>query len=446
MRPESDGRLRATGRVSAALVACWLLAPLAIVAHDLTPGQKQSHPVLLRGGDLYTVANGVLPRSDLLFADGVIAAIGHDLDVPAGAEVVDVTGMRVYPGLIAAQTGVGLTEIGAVRASDDRSETGEITPEAAAHVAYNPDSEIIPTLRSNGVTTVQVVPGGTLLRGRPFIAHLDGWTAVDVAVRRLDGLVVSWPQAHASGRTAKAREERGKALRLQRESLRRAFDAAEAYREALDAGSMPRRDLRHEALLPVLRGEQRLYVAADDRAQIVEAVSFAAERRLRLVIVGGADAHIITDLLRERDVPVILGSATGLPGREDDDYDLAYKRARLLHEAGVRFCLAHITRGAWDVRNLPFQAGQAIGAGLPADVALRAITLSVAEILGIDDRLGSLEPGKEATLFVADGDVTDLLGGRPQRMWIRGKPVDLDDRHKSLQRKYAAKPMDPELR
>ena len=421
-----------------AVVASWSLTG-AVLAHDQTPGEAQARPVLLRGGDLYTVANGVLEGTDLLFEDGRISRIGKNLDAPADATVVDVTGKRVYPGLIAAHTGLGMVEIGAVRATRDNDEVGDFTPEVEAHVAYNPDSEVIPTVRSHGITTAQVIPWGSVMPGRTFITHLDGWTKEDAALRLVDGLAIEWPRAaviQAWWMSATPEEQR-KRMQEEREALRRFFEEARAYHRAREADPAMPEDIRLEAMRPIVTGELPVYIEADDYRQIVEAVSFAAEMGVRMVLVGGDDAYQLTDLLKEHDIPVILGSTTERPAREDEDYDLAFRLPALLNEAGVRWCLSHPE--TWDTRNLPLQAGLAAGHGLSHDDALRSVTLSVAEILGVDAVMGSLEVGKHATLFVSEGDVLDLLGQKVVQMYIEGREIDLDNRHKELFRKYRAK-------
>lgn len=436
--PLDRAPIRRPGRLPALAAAAMALAGAA-AAHDLVPGTPQERPVLLRGGDLYTVAQGVLPAADLLFAGGRITAIGKDLAAPEGAEVVDVAGQRVYPGLIAAQTSLGLVEIGAVRATRDVAEVGPLTPEVAAHTAYNPDSEVLPTVRSHGVTTAQVVPGGRLLQGRPMIVHLDGWTKEDAALRLADGVELAWPSA-APGpgfRRRMSREERERRRDEERRLLERAFADARAYHLARAAGVAEPVDLRWEAMRPLFAAGQPLYVEADDVRDIREAVAFADEQGVRMVLVGGKEAYRVAPLLAAHQVPVILGTTTSLPMRADDDYDLPYKLPRLLADAGVRFCLS--VDGSWEVRNLAFQAGQAVAFGLPEEEALRAITLSAAEILGIAAEEGSLEVGKAATLFVSRGDVLDVLGQGVTRMWIEGRAVDLDDRHKELYRKYQQK-------
>jgi len=204
------------------------------------------------------------------------------------------------------------------------------------------------------------------------------------------------------------------------------------------AGTLSGTDLRWEAMIPVLEKAQTLYIVANDARQIVEAIDFARSQNVKMVLVGGAEAYRAAAQLKAGGIPVILRDVIERPLRQDDGYDLAYRLPALLNEAGVKFCLS--TDGSWQVRNLPLQAGQAVAYGLPQDVALRAITLSTAEILGVGAELGSLDVGKRATLFIQSGDAIDNLGGPVERMWIDGREVNLDDRQKRLWEKYRAKP------
>lgn len=408
----------------------------AAFAHDIVPGRQQGHPILLRGGDVHTVSGPVQRGADVLFDEGKIVAIGRNLSVPEDTEVIDVSGKNVYPGLIAARTILGLTEIGAVRATDDDNEVGDLNPEVIASSAFNPDSELIPTVRSNGITTAQVMPLGNLLRGRSFIVQLDGWTIEDAAVVPVDALHVAWPSVAISRAwwVRASEEEQREQMKKNRDQLHAIFDDAKA---AMRAGDPNGSDLLLDAMAPALRGELPVFIEADDYRQIVEAVQFAREYGLNLVITGGREADRAAGLLRRWNVPVILDATQALPFRRDDPYDQAYALPAKLHEAGVRFAISD--PGSWNSRNLPLQAAQAVGYGLPKDVALRSVTLSVAEILGISDRQGSLEAGKDATLIVSDRDILDTLGGGVSHMWIEGRAVDLDDRHKQLRRKYSEK-------
>ncbi len=459
--------LRARSRHHASRRSGWVFAlglALAVApaaAHNSVPGEPQARPVLLRGGDLHTVAQGVLEATDLLFADGKIVAIGKGLTAPPEAEVIDVAGKRVYPGLIALSTTLGLTEIEAVRATRDLDEAGSVNPEVMAYVAYNPDSEILPTVRSEGITTAQVAPQGDLLRGRSAVLHLDGWTREDAGVKPVDGLFLSWPRAAVIDAwwIEETPEEQRKQMAEQRAELRDTFEQARAYATARDADATERLregareqrpvaepqaerqalDLRWEAMRPLWSEDMPLYVRADDYRQILEAAQLAADFDLRMVLVGGAEAWKVADLLARRDIPVVVDSTSALPYRAEEDYDLPGRLPKLLHDAGVEVAIALLDTG-WAARNLAIEgAGRAVAFELPYEAALRAVTLVPAEILRIDDRQGSLEVGKDATLFVSEGDVLDTLGHRVTHMWIEGRTVDLDNRQKELYRKYRTK-------
>jgi imidazolonepropionase-like amidohydrolase len=417
-----------------------LLAASLAQAHDQIPAAAPAGPLLVRGGDLYTVAQGVLPATDLLVVDGKIAAIGKNLPAPAGARVLDASGQRVYPGLIATGTTLGLIEINAVRATNDLAEVPEIAPEVSARTAYNPDSELLPTVRVHGVTTVQVVPQGELLRGRSFLTHLDGWTVEDAGVVAEDGLHLSWPRAAvARGFRAGSPDEQRAQAEKARTTLRHAFDDARAYHLARTAGQDVAPDLRWEAMRPLFEGKLPLFVHADDAREIREAVAFAQQHKLRMILVGGREAPAVAELLKQADVPVLVGSTLELPTRVDDAYDQPFRVPAQLAAAGVRFAITHANGGATEQRNLPFQAATAVAFGLSKEAALRALTLSPAEILGVADRLGSLEVGKEATLFLSKGDVLDALSQQVTVVLIRGREVDLDNRHRQLYRKYQEK-------
>jgi len=419
-----------------------------VSAHDYVPGQKQTGPVMLRGGDLYTVSDGVKEQTDLLFENGRITQIGKNLTSPENTEVIDVTGKRVYPGLIAPYTSIGLIEIGEVRATNDISEVGSTNPDVQAHVAYNPDSEIIPSVRSNGITTALIVPGGGLVTGRSSLINLDGWTVEDAAEKLDVGLHIIWPQAAVIDAwwMEKSLEEQKKEMAENRKKIYQIFDDARAYYLARQANPNIKVDSRWEAMIPILTGERPVFIMANDYRQIEQAVSFAREYNLSLILAGGAEAWMLTDLLKENDIPVILKRTQSLPMREDDGYDLAYHLPALMAEAGIKFCLSTAGSGggsATSVRNLPLQAGQATAFGLSRREALRAVTLSTAEILGVADDLGSLNVGKKATLVVSEGDILDPLTHNVVLEFIEGRRVDLDNKHKELNRKYRQKRFEP---
>ena len=413
-----------------------VLLACSAAAHDYPPGPAQTAPILLKGGDLNTISDGLLPSTDILFENGRITQIGKGLVPPEGAEVIDVTGQQVYPGLIALGTSLGLVEIGAVLASDDRMEVGDINPDVEAQMAYNPDSEVIPTTRSNGIAYAQVVPSGSMLTGRPCLMNLDCWTREDGALVEDLGLYLTLPNMalNRGGASEDAVKKRTKALEKRLDVLEKAFDDAEAYRIAKKADPKIDVDSRWEAMLPVIRGEKPVFAVANDYRQIEFVVDFANRRNLRLVIMGGREAWKLADLLAARDIPVVYYDAFGLPQRQDDPYDQSFRALAILNEAGVK--VSYESRGATGVRNLPFNAAMAATWGLPKEIALRGLTLSPAEILGVADQIGSLEVGKRASIVVSKGDITDHITHGVTYMFIDGRKVNLDSKHKELYRKY----------
>ncbi|REK06755.1 MAG: hypothetical protein DWQ37_22175 [Planctomycetota bacterium] len=414
------------------------------------PGAEQDHPIALVGGTIHPVSGPAIENGTLLFEKGKITAIGREIEVPEGAEKVDVSGKHVYPGMIDANSQLGLIEVPTIRGTRDQSETGLINPNAKAEVAFNPDSELIPVGRSGGILTVLTVPSGGLITGKSACMHLDGWTWEGMCLQNAVGLHINWPrmapldawwvEESASEQT----RNRDRALK----AIREALADARAYRTAKQAwadgkGPVPEHDVRWEAMIPVLEGKTRVFIDADDVQQIQAALAFAEREGLRPVIVGGYDAAECAPLLKKLDVPVILGGVHRLPARRSEDYDSAFTLPERLREAGIQFCIAGVIGGPSgslpsNIRNLPYHAATAAAYGLPADEALKAVTLYPAEILGVADRIGSLESGKDATLIVTTGnplEITSLVTGA----YIQGRAVDLNDRQKRLWEKYKEK-------
>jgi imidazolonepropionase-like amidohydrolase len=408
-----------------------------------TPGAPQSRPVAIVDAAIHPVSGPVIDNGTIVFDGGRIVAVGASgaVAVPPEAERVDGRGLHVYPSLVDPFTPLGLTEISSVRATVDSREVGRINPGGRAEVAYHPESDLLPVTRSNGVLVAGVAPDGSgLLPGQAAAMMLDGWTWEDATLRAPIGMVVNWPgMLLVRGENAppeeKQKESRDQALR----TLRAAFADARAYqaakRSATGGGPFPT-DLRWEAMVPVLERKVPLFVVADEILQIEAAVAFAQAESLRLVLVGGYDAPEAAVLLARHDVPVIVSAIHRLPRRRGDPYDTPYTVPARLAKAGVRFAIAN--GGAWNERNLPYAAATAAAYGLPADQALRSITLDAASILGIADRVGSLEPGKDATLFVTTGDPLEQPS-QVVRAWIGGRAVDLNDRQKTLNEKYREK-------
>ncbi|MGE4151869.1 MAG: amidohydrolase family protein [Phycisphaerales bacterium] len=418
-----------------------------VSAQDLgVKSAPQGEPIVIRNARVYPVSSAPIEKGFVLFVDGKIRQVGREgeaLKLPERVmpREIDASGKRVYPGMIAAVTTLGLSEIGAVRSTQDSSETGDVTPEVRAAVAVNPDSTHLPVTRSNGVLVAGVVPGGGVIPGRASVIQLDGWTWEDMAVLDDAGLVISWPNV----RPVRARwmersdEEQQRQIKERLETIEGAFASAEAYFAARKADPRMPTSVRWEAFGPSLRGEKPVLISAQEMEQIQSAVTWAAKRSLKVVLVGGRDALLVVDLLKKHDVPVLVTGTHRMPRRSDADYDEAYRLPADLDEAGLKWALASSgMTGFGNDRNLPYHAAMAVAHGLSDEAALRSITLSAAEALGVSSRLGSLEEGKDATLFIADGDPLDVTT-TVEAAFIEGRELDLSNKQTRLAEKYREK-------
>ena len=430
----------------------WITMVLLVVAlgrvalgSPEVPGAPQERPIALVGATVYPVSAPPIEEATLVFDQGRITALGRKAAIPPGAKRIDLRGRRVYPGLINAYSRLGLIEIDAVRATRDYAETGKVNPNAKAETAFNPDSELIPVTRSDGVLLSLVAPSGGLISGTSAVMQLDGWTYEDMTLKAPAGMHVQWPRVSPAavwkkGKSSPSSEEQAKTRDDALAQLEQTFADARAYRKARAAeGPGAGRhavDLRWEAMRPVLEGELPLVVAADRVQEIQAAVAFAQRERVKLIIYGGYDAPHCAALLKAHRVPVIVSTVHRLPLRRGDAYDAPYSLPERLRAAGMRFSIA--SRNTWNARNLACEAGMAVAYGLPPDEALKAITLYPAQILGVADRVGSLEVGRDATLIVTDGDVLDTPT-HVEAAFLEGRAVDLDNRHKRLWRKYQEK-------
>lgn len=417
---------------AAAAALCATLSGLP--AQDLvTKAPAQSNDVVIHGATIHPIDRPAVEDGMVWFSDGLIRSVGAKADVPESVTRIDAQGLHVYPGLIGANTTVGLQEIGAVRATRDEDEIGDTTPEVRAAVAVNPDSTVIPVTRSNGVLTVGVIPQGGLVPGRLSVMQLAGWTWEDMAVEADAGVVVRWPALPRSSSKPDDIEE----TMQRRRAVDDLFERARAHLSARANDPAIAPDIRLEALRPALRGERPVFLYADALEQIQSALAWAAERELRAVLVGGRYALDCVELLRERSIAVVVTGTHRLPGRRDLPFDEPFRLPAALQEAGVAWCLASSEEFA-NERNLPYHAASAVAHGLSLDAALRAVTLSAAEILGVADRIGSLTAGKQATLIVTDGNPLEVTT-RVVHAFVAGRHLDLDNKHSALARKYREK-------
>jgi imidazolonepropionase-like amidohydrolase len=402
-----------------------LLFPAGVGAQ--VPAAPQSRPIALVGGTVHPVSGPAIPNGTVLFDEGVITAVGANVQIPAGAERIDVTGMQVYPGLIDGYSEVGLYEIGSIDLTIDTDELGDFNPNARVEVAVNPESRHIGTTRSNGVLVSITTPGGGLVSGMSAALVLDGWSWEDMTLRSPLALNVSWPQPGG--------DEEAYSDRIR--ELRRLFQTAREYRDVRRGGGTLPLDVRWEAMQPVLEGDIPVVVSADELRQIQDAITWADEEGVRLVLRGGRDAPYVADHLVARDIPVLLTGTMAAPGRAWEPYDAAYGLAGRLAELGVRFAITGGSSAPYANR-LPYEAGVAVAFGLPEEEAVRAVTLNPARIFGIDDQVGSLEEGKDATLIVTSGHPLETLS-RVEMAFIQGRRLDLNDMHRQLYEKYAEK-------
>lgn len=423
------------------LLTATALAP-SLRANPQIPGESTDELIAIVDAQIYPVSSPPIANGVVLFRRGRILAVGSadEVKVPATARRIQLRGRRVYPALFDAVTNLGLVEINAVRATRDHTETGRINPNVQAHLAVNPDSELIPVTRSNGVLLAGTAPQGGLISGKASVLQLDGWTYEDLTLKPNVGLMIRWPRASAVSDwwVEKSAKEQLEARDRDRQALVQAFASARAYQRARTArGDRLPKDARWEAMLPVLERKTPVIIEANDQQQIQSAVAFARRQRLRMILLGGYDAPRCARLLKENKIPVILGGVYRLPRRRSDPYDAPFTLPQRLREAEIPFCISTAGRfGASQVRNLPYHAAMAVAFGLSRADALRAITLEPAKILGVANRVGSLEKGKDATFIVTRGDPLETAT-QVEAAYIRGAEVDLDDRHKALYRKYS---------
>jgi len=410
----------------------------AVQAAPEIPGPPQKRPIAITNATIHLVSKPAVKNATILFENGRIRSAGSDLELPPGTQIIDGTAKHVYPGLFNTDGILGLTEINAVRSTDDTAEVGQINSNVRVEVAVNPDSELIPVTRSGGVLLNLTTPQGGLISGTSAVLQLDGWTTEDLTLKAAAAMHMRWPslsEVNDHNDHEKDSEKYGEQVHR----IEQTFDKAAVYDLARSANPELPVDLRWESMRGVLSGNIPLIVTASRVAQIQSAVAFASHRNLTLIIYDGYDAAECAELLRMQKVPVIVSGTYRLPLRRHSPYDHAFTLPERLRKAKVKFCIAGSARfDAANIRNLPYHAAMAAAFGLPINEALRAITLAPAEILGVDHRVGSLDPGKDATLIIADGDIFDTATNVVEA-YVQGRKVDLSDRHKRLYRKYQAR-------
>jgi len=422
--PLGEGRVR--GLI---LLLFFGLANLS-AQETLVPAKEQSEPIALVGGTAHLATGEVIENAVIGFEKGQLTIIGTASNVQLDKskyKIIDVKGKHIYPGIIAPNTIIGLIEIDAARPTRDFREVGLFNPNVRSIIAYNTDSRVTPTIRSNGILLAQIVPTGGMISGSSSIVELDGWNWEDAAYQIDEGIFMTLPRMFI-------RKGKNKKWEEQMKSLKKFFDQAKAYSEQKQHTTT---NLKFEAMRGLFNKTKSLYIRANYVREIIAAVNVINEYGVKGVIVGGKDSWLLTGLLKANNIAVVLGKTHSLPSRSEVDIDQSFKTPYILQKAGVLYCLSG--GGSWEQRNLMFQAGTAAAYGLTKEEALQAITANTARILGIDNRVGTIEKGKDATLIVSSGDVLDMRSSNIEMAFIRGKQIDLNNKQKELYKKFKAK-------
>ena len=418
---------------------------LTIIASQLSIAQTKS--LLIMNGTAHIGTDSIIQNSIIGIKNGkiveVLDASKFKSELGNYDEKIDATGKQIYPGFIAPNSTLGLFEIEAVRATLDFREVGTTLPNVRSLIAYNTDSKIIPTVRTNGILMAQITPRGGLVSGTSSVVVLDGWNWEDAAYKMDDAIHINWPRMVSrkfldEDNIYPGPYEKNKDYTKQTDDLKKLFADAKAYNET---ETKLEKNLRFESMKGIFDGTQTLFIHSNNVKEIIEAVNFAKQFQLkRVAIVGGKDSWMVTDLLKENNISVVVSRVHDLPEHPEDDVDLPYKLPYLLQKAGVLFCLNN--EGDMEemgTRNLPFYAGTAAAYGLTREQALRSITLNTAKILGIDKTVGSIEAGKDATIFISSGDALDMRTNNVTAAYIKGVSIDLNNDQKALYEKYKKK-------
>ena len=427
------------------ILGALIITTFSFAQETVYPAKENKVLTFIKNATIHVGDGKVIENGIIKISNGKIEQVGTNIPIPAdNVAVVDAKGKHVYPGLILPISNLGLVEVSAVRATHDARELGEMNPSVRSIVAYDADSKVINTLRSNGILLANVVPQGTLIAGSSSVVQLDAWNWQDAAYKTDAGMHLYMPSLMARPRFGRSGGGRG----LQQpetdpvkegldkiDQLKSFFNEAKAY---LASAVKDETNLKFNAVKRLFDKTQKLYVHANTTKQMLVAMDLAKEFAFELVIVGGSDSWQIADLLKQNNVSVILNTVHGLPTLGDDDVDQPYKTAAMLQKAGVLFAISD-NDGSTRGRNLAFNAGTAATYGLTKEEALQAITLSAAKIMGVADKTGSIEVGKDANIVISEGDLLDMRTSIVTDAFIQGRKIDLMDKHKQLNERYNQK-------
>ncbi|MBS1974029.1 MAG: amidohydrolase family protein [Bacteroidetes bacterium] len=417
---------------------------IAFSQADVYPAKEYKGKLFIANGTVHVGNGQVIENATIEVNDGKIVQVGTNVTVPQeGAKVVDAKGKQVYPGLILSETDLGLKEIGnGVRGSNDYLELGDLNPNVRSIVAYNTDSKVTGTLRANGILLAGITPAGGAISGSSSVVQLDAWNWEDAAYKMDNAIHLNMPSfinrpnrfAIFFGLPIDNTDPTKKALEKMDE-LKSFFRQAKAY---FEEPVHKQTNLKFEAVKGLFNKSEKFFVHCNEAKQMLAAIDFAKEFGFEVTIVGGSESFLIADLLKQNNISVILQQMHELPSTDDDDYDQPYKTPAVLQKAGVLFAI-NDNHEESRYRNLMFNAGTAAAYGLTKEQALEAITLSAAKILGVADRTGSLEPGKDANIVVSDGDILDMRTSIISKAFIQGREVSLENKQTQLYERYKYK-------
>ena len=414
-----------------------LIFGIGTIHAQQTPGLPQDGTISITGATAHIGNGTVIEDCTLVFENGELTAVGAN--ATAQGEIIDGSGKNVYPGFIAPGKSLGLIEVNAVRASNDQDEIGSMIPHVRSLIAYNAESKVVESMRPNGVLIGQATPQGGRISGTSSIVQFDAWNWEDAVIKADDGIHMDWPNSFRQGRWWMGEEpgwKPNKDYDKQVTEIREFVQNAKAYGQA----SAQKEHLPYAAMQGLFEGNARPYVELEGEREIKDAITALKEDGVqKIVLVGGYQAHRVADFLKENDVPVLVNHTHTRPEFDDEDYDFTYKLPKLLSEAGLLVGMQNVNTSNFQTRNLPFYVGQVVGQGMDKEAALSLITANNAKILGIDDRYGTLEVGKSATLFISEGDALDMRGNQVTHAFIDGRKISMETHQTELWKRYMGK-------
>ena len=416
---------------------------LSIHTNAQTPAKKQTKSVLILNATAHLGNGQIIENSAIGFKDGKITLVADSklikLSKDAYETTIDATGKHVYPGFIAPNSTLGLVEIDAVKSSDDEEEIGSFNPNVRSIIAYDANSKVIETVRPNGILMAQITPRGGRISGTSSIVQLDAWHWQDALIKENDGIHLNFPETFKKSGSwfEPGTIEVNKEYQKQIEEINAFFASSKAY----NSDAVKERNLVFEAMKGLFDGSQTLFIHSNKEKQIIDAVQFSKDNGIKkMVIVGGFEAYKSADLLQKNNIGVLLKRVHDMPENDDQDVDLPYKTAKLLTDKGIVVGLENSGgKERMQTRNLPFLAGTCAAYGIDKEQALQLITLNTAKLLGIDTICGSLELGKDATLFISEGDPLDMRTNKLTNAFIQGRMIDLETHQTQLYNKYKEK-------